>query len=101
MSYLFVPKVLNQKAISSSNIYQSGYILGKFDIEKLTYEHENFVELDNGFDFYAPQTFLDEKDRRVLIGWMGLPEIEYPTDNEGWAPLLNNSSCIKCRKWST
>ncbi|MBU5909282.1 sucrose-6-phosphate hydrolase, partial [Vibrio cholerae O1] len=64
------------------------YILGKFDIEKLTYEHENFVELDNGFDFYAPQTFLDEKGRRVLIGWMGLPEIEYPTDNEGWAHCL-------------
>ena len=40
-----------------NNIYQSGYILGTFDIEKLTYEHENFVELDNGFDFYAPQTF--------------------------------------------
>ncbi|WRN72414.1 hypothetical protein UM582_09955 [Staphylococcus aureus] len=38
--------------------------------------------------YYAPQTFLDEKGQRVLIGWMGLPEIEYPTDNEGWAHCL-------------
>ncbi|EMO6521347.1 TPA: sucrose-6-phosphate hydrolase [Staphylococcus aureus] len=85
---LICPQGIEPKCDQFNNIYQSGYILGKFDIEKLTYEHENFVELDNGFDFYAPQTFLDEKGRRVLIGWMGLPEIEYPTDNEGWAHCL-------------
>lgn len=28
---------------------------------------------------------------------MGLPEIEYPTDNEGWAHCLTIPSCIKCR----
>ncbi len=72
MSYLFVHKGIEPKCDQFNNIYQSGYILGKFDIEKLTYEHENFVELDNGFDFYAPQTFLDEKGRRVLIGWDGV-----------------------------
>ena len=30
------------------------------------------MELDNGFDFYAPQTFIDEYGKRILIGWMGL-----------------------------
>ncbi len=58
---LICPQGIEPKGNQFKNIYQSGYILGKFDIEKLTYEHENFVELDNGFDFYAPQTFLDEK----------------------------------------
>ena len=41
------------------------------------------MELDNGFDFYAPQTFIDEYGKRILIGWMGLPDT--PTDEEGWA----------------
>ena len=32
-----------------------------------------FDELDRGFDFYAPQTMGDPKGRRILVGWMGLP----------------------------
>jgi len=32
-----------------------------------------FVEWDHGFDFYACQTFVDEKDRTLLVGWMSLP----------------------------
>ena len=46
------------------------------------------MELDNGFDFYAPQTFIDEYGKRILIGWMGLPDTQYPTDEEGWAHCL-------------
>ena len=35
---------------------------------------ERFREWDMGFDFYAPQTFLDEAGRRILVGWIGLPD---------------------------
>jgi beta-fructofuranosidase len=31
---------------------------------------------------------LDQKGRRILVAWMGLPEIEYPTDKHGWAHCL-------------
>ena len=56
---LICPQGIEPKGDQFKNIYQSGYILGKFDIEKLTYEHENFVSsLIMAFDFYAPQTFL-------------------------------------------
>lgn len=46
-----------------------------------------------GFDFYAPQTFEDAKGRRILIGWMGLPDVEgeytNPTaEKEGWQHCL-------------
>ena len=34
----------------------------------------NFRRWDAGFDFYAPQTFVDETGRTILIAWMGLPE---------------------------
>lgn len=50
---------------------------------------KEFQEWDMGFDFYAPQTFEDAKGRRILIGWMGLPDVEEEYTNptakdEGW-----------------
>lgn len=70
------------------NIYQSGYMIGDLNFNNLFFDHESFQELDNGFDFYAPQTFVDADGQRILIGWMGLPDTEYPTDKEGWAHCL-------------
>ncbi len=31
-----------------------------------------FTELDNGHDFYAPQSFLAKDGRRIVIGWMDI-----------------------------
>lgn len=31
----------------------------------------------NGFDIYAAQSFFYEKGRRIFIGWMWLPDIDY------------------------
>ena len=36
-----------------------------------------FVRWDHGFEFYAPQTFVDGDGRTILIGWMGMPEDWY------------------------
>lgn len=49
----------------------------------------DFVPLDYGFDFYAPQTFADG-ERRLLIGWMGMPDADYqnPTAARGWQHCL-------------
>lgn len=85
---LFCPQGIDSEGERFKNIYQSGYIMGQYDINNLTMNHGDFHELDYGFDFYAPQTFLDENDQRILIGWMGLPEINYPSDADGWAHCL-------------
>ena len=46
---------------------------------------DHIHQLDRGFDFYAPQTFEDEQGRRILIGWMGIPDADYtnPTVDHG------------------
>ena len=31
----------------------------------------------------------DPNGRRIIVGWMGLPEIAYPTDKHNWAHCLN------------
>jgi len=86
---IFSPQGLEPKGHSYRNIYQSGYLLGdKLDLETLQYNGANFTELDHGFDFYAPQTMEAPDGRRLLVGWMGLPEIAYPTDAHNWAHCL-------------
>lgn len=42
--------------------------------ERIEVDEGRFHLWDQGFEFYAPQTFVDEKGRTILIGWMGLPE---------------------------
>ena len=86
---LFSPQGIQAKGDCFKNIYQSGAYIGQpLDLDNNYFEHGAFQELDAGFDFYAPQTTVSPDGRRLLVGWMGLPEIEYPTDNEGWAHCL-------------
>lgn len=71
------------------NIFPSGFIIGdKTDFKNPKIIDGDFQELDRGFDFYAPQTLLDDQGRRILIGWLGLPGIDCITEPSGWAHCL-------------
>lgn len=86
---LFSPQGIEPFADSFQNIYQSGYMIGApLDLNTCEFDHGDFCELDHGFDFYAPQTTLAPDGRRLLVGWLGMPEIDYPTDHQGWAHCL-------------
>lgn len=45
-------------------------LLGRLDRERWTFHPEKKQRLDQGEDFYAPQTMLTPDGRRILIGWM-------------------------------
>lgn len=45
------------------------YLVGRMDYKKGKFIFENKGKIDNGFDFYAPQTLKDENNRRLMIGW--------------------------------
>ena len=84
------PQGLKREEFRFQNIYQSGYFQVK---EDGSVDERDFREWDMGFDFYAPQTFTDNSGRRLLIGWMGMPDAdeEYvnPTaESEGWQHCL-------------
>ena len=69
----------------------SGYVLGTMDWDTLTFQPDgSFHVLDFGFDFYAAECAanLDGEDYAILTGWMGLPDGDYPTDDEGWQGCL-------------
>ncbi|WP_423189877.1 sucrose-6-phosphate hydrolase [Alkalibacterium sp. f15] len=87
--------ILSPQGISSfskydlKNVFSVVYFVGeKIDVENNMFKNDGFIELDKGFDFYAPQTYEDEKGRRILIGWLGNSKSEYPTDKNGWAHML-------------
>lgn len=84
------PQGLEPQGDFYNNKYQSGYFFGKMDYEKPEFEIiSKFVELDRGNDFYAPQSMEDNKGRRIIIGWMGIPEEEdFPTRENEWLHCL-------------
>ncbi|MCW0469821.1 hypothetical protein OH492_14870 [Vibrio chagasii] len=43
---------------------------------------------DYGFDFYAPQTYLDDKGRRILIAWVIRSEIDTPSNAHQWRHVV-------------
>ncbi|MET3407493.1 sucrose-6-phosphate hydrolase [Priestia megaterium] len=71
-----------------SNLFQTGYLIGDYNYETNDFTHGSFSELDNGHDFYAVQTLLDEKGRRIAIGWMDMWESDMPTKEDGWCGAL-------------
>lgn len=49
----------------------ASYIPGVFQEERMSFSPAQPRKLlDCGFDFYSPQTFLDDKGRRIMAGWM-------------------------------
>ena len=87
---VFSPQGLEPEGDLYNNKYQTGYLFGKLDYEKTEFEIlSDFVEIDRGHDFYAPQSMEDNKGRRLIVGWMGIPEEEdFPTVKNEWLHCL-------------
>ncbi|WP_284645733.1 glycoside hydrolase family 32 protein [Paenibacillus silviterrae] len=60
------------------------YLSGTMDYATGKLHYSTSERLDYGFDFYAPQTFLDHEGRRILIGWMNIWGARMPEQEEGW-----------------
>ncbi|MDI9589499.1 MAG: glycoside hydrolase family 32 protein [Acidobacteriota bacterium] len=54
-------------------------------IDTDTIDERGFVQWDFGHDFYAPQTFVDDADRTILVGWMGTFDDHYTSVPDGLA----------------
>lgn len=66
---IFSPQQVPNHRNENSTVYVLGnlnYETGK--LENISYEQ--IEEIDYGLDFYAPQTMVDGKNRRVMVAWM-------------------------------
>lgn len=84
------PQGVPAQGIGYANVHQSVWMKLDCDFDRDSYRIEEVRQLDRGTDFYAQQSFLDEKGRRILIGWMGIPDADYtnPTTEAGWQHAL-------------
>ena len=86
------PQGVKPMGTEYQNVHQCTVFCLDYDFRENTCKLKSQLPgmVDRGFDFYAPQTFLDEKGRRILIGWMGIPDADYtnPTVNAGWQHAL-------------
>lgn len=85
---VFSPQGIEPQGEKYKNLFNVTYVIGKLDIENLTFEVESFDEFERGFDFYATQMFKGKEEQTLLLAWAGLGEFEYPTDQFGWAHCL-------------
>ena len=87
--FMFSPQGITRMYPYYENMYQIGYSVVDEGIENVD-KLNNFTLFDYGHDFYASQTFLDEDNNRVLIGWMYVPDSSYtnPTTQFGYQNCL-------------
>mgnify|MGYP000354492253 CR=1 FL=1 len=76
---------VSPQGIDCQNVYGCGWfaIYGDWRGDCTLSE---FHELDAGFDYYAPQSFVDGNGRRIQIGWMGMPD----------EPTYGNAPTVVC-----
>lgn len=52
-----------------SGDHTSVYLVGDFDYETGSFYSHVSGEINWGFDYYAPQSFLAPDGRRIMVGW--------------------------------
>jgi beta-fructofuranosidase len=68
--------------------HQPFYIQGSFNYETGKFKQDDYAILDYGHDYYAPQTMIDPKGRRILISWMEKWNTEMPSKKDGWTGAM-------------
>lgn len=73
----------------------STYLVGDMNYDTGKFNYTTMGEIDWGFDYYAPQSFLDARGRRIIVGWANgwnwMPWWKDwgPTFKENWCGAFN------------
>jgi len=74
---------------------QTVYLTGQMNYKTGQFTAETCGQVDDGFDFYAPQSFEDGKGRRIIIGWLNswewMPWFTHhgPTSQNHWCGAMS------------
>ena len=79
---IYCPQGLDKSELNYGNIYPNTFkICQSLDIEKVKLVGASEIQnLDYGFEAYATQGFNTPDGRALIVSWIGLPDIDYPTD---------------------
>lgn len=79
--------VLVVSVFDEGDLYYTAYYTGRYEDHRFTPETLDIV--DYGGHFYAPQTLLDDKGRRIMWGWLWEGRSEQLLQEAGWAGVLS------------
>ncbi|MDM3813537.1 glycoside hydrolase family 32 protein [Proteus mirabilis] len=82
---VFSPQGKRAEGYQYRNLFQTGALIGQWSPKQPFIIHGHFTELDNGHDYYAPQSFVTADGRRVSMGWMDMWNSPMPSQQEFWA----------------
>lgn len=91
---IFCPQGIDPDGDQFRNIFACGYLIGHLDGTRFT-PVSDLVELDAGFEFYAPQVFTaapgEAEQPPLLMGWLGnASEDSQPSlADHGWVHALS------------
>ncbi|VTS22467.1 sucrose-6-phosphate hydrolase [Streptococcus pseudoporcinus] len=88
---IYCPQGLSKKELNYANIYPNTYqIFDAFDPASGRLLGQGPLRnLDFGFEIYATQAFNSPDGRVLAISWIGLPDIDYPTDHYAYQGALS------------
>lgn len=83
---LFSPQEKPRIGNRFENVHSTMAFIGTFHYDTGEFIIEQEQELDQGFDFYAPQSLLTPEGKRVMIAWMNMWDMKYPLHElkHGW-----------------
>lgn len=64
------------------------YYMGTYDKNKHVFDYKEIYSLDDGLDFYAPQTTLLPDGRRILIAWMQSWDSNIRPADQKWSCMM-------------
>lgn len=88
---IFCPQGLDHQILDYQNIYPNCYVIGQdLDWNNNTVKEPSSINnLDEGFDLYASQVLKAPDGRSLSVGWINLPDLIYPNDQDDWTGSLS------------
>lgn len=89
---IFCPQGMDKSISAYDNIYPNMYLIGdQVNLEQAEFKTQQQApsNLDEGFDIYATQAFNAPDGSAYAVSWVGLPDLSYPSDSEGWANMYS------------
>ena len=66
----------------------SVYYMGNYDKNQHMFHYDAVYSLDDGLDFYAPQTMLADDGRRIMIAWMQSWDSNIRPEGQKWSGMM-------------
>ena len=94
--------VVSPQDMCADNEFHNGnnslYFLGDYNKELHTFDYSEVYALDDGIDFYAPQTTLTPDGRRVMIGWMQSWDSNIRPNDQKWSCMMTVPRELKLKR---